>query len=589
MWDIDYQTNSITQDPYYLVKRESKTLAGFQSADTVRCDIGTPPAGMHPWHPNVIKDSAEDQFCVFLTYTLINPGGAPNNGGVIRYGTSTNGVRWNIRSSNLPYVDNMYRSGFIRSDYAADNGAAFEVLLNPQWRAKPTLMWMQPRGEIPDQVYDTVSRMQSVYSLKTRRNSHYELPLGRVYLQTATDTLDFFDDGAGGLKIAAGTALQTWGSGDTIRLIRLYNQVNSTGDYIYFPDAPYLKQSIWQGTTAWGWVYNASQTNYGQSFRTNIPQGYTIMGRLTEGKLISKDNGVAYFGKNGDNLTLQSSANIATFNIPSPYSTTGIYNSGSSLIRRNGTQLVTGSTTDPAGAGHYISGAFHNGTSLQDYMTGQITEIVVWDDVPYSGGLSAVENQQMGDYFANADSIIYDTYTDANGTLVTSHTPEIGGSYTASDANWEIQSNTLRRSAAGSGQPTAVLNGGTTEGVVEGTVTPGGSGGSGLVFRYYDNNNFYYVRVFGGNTLGIFKYVAGSVSGVGATASVSAAGQWTARVELVGTTIRVFLNGATTPTLSATDASYQSFAGAANSYGFHAATGDTPTSAVFDNLKFKSH
>jgi len=563
-------------------------LDGLATATAVRCNLPSPPVGQHIWHANFLFDSARDEFVAMITFTNINPGGAPNNGGVVKFATSTDALNWQY-SSTLPYVDAMYRSGFAYTEYAARNGAAFEVILNPQWKAKPTLIWFKPSGTIPAQQYDTISRLQSVYSLKTRLSDHYGLPLGRAALQAGGDTLDFFDDFAGGLRIASGVALETWGAGDTLRLLRLYNQVNTTGDYISFPDPPYMVKGVWPGNTYWGWAYNAVQTNYGQSFRTNIPQGYTIMGRLSEGKFISKNNGVAYFGLNGINMTLLAGANISTFNVPSPYSWSGIHNGASTVLRKNGTQMVTGSTTDPSGAGNIMPGVFYNGSANQDYMTGQMAEIVVWDDVPYAGGLLAVESVQSSEYFANADSLIYDTYTDANGTNVTSHTPQIGGSYTASDANWQIQSNTLRRGAAGSGQPTAVLNGGTTDGVVEGTVTPGGSGGSGLVFRFYDNNNFYYVRVFGGTTLGIFKYVAGSVSGVGTTATVSAAGQWSARIELVGTTIRVFLNGATTPTLTATDASYQSFAGAANSYGFHAATGDTPTSAIFDNLKFKRH
>jgi hypothetical protein len=583
--DVDYTTNLASQDPYYLVKRESRTLAGMASATPVRCNLPTLPAGKHIWHPNIIYDSARDEFVAMVTLTNINPGGAPNNGGVVYFATSTDALNWQFSDQAFPYVDNMYRCGIVYTEYAARNGAGLEAILNPQWKAKPSLIWFKPSGTIPAQQYDTISRIQSVYSLKTRRSSHYGLPLGRAYLQTGADTLDFFSDNAGGLKIASGTALETWATGDTLRLIRLYNQVNSTGDYISFPDAPFMLKGIWEGNTQWGWSYSSVHTNYGESFRTNIPQGYTIMGRLTAGKMISKDNGVAYFGLNGLNMTLLAGANISTFNVPSPYSWSGIYNSASSVLRRNGVQMATGSTTDPSGAGHIIPGAFHNGTSLQDHMQGQMSEIVVWDDVPYAGGLLAVESTQSSEYFFNADSLIYDTYTDANSTLVTSHTPEIGGSYTASDANWNIQSNTLRRSAAGSGQPTATLNAGVADGVVEGTVTPGGSGGSGLVFRFVDNSNFYYVRVFGGNTLGIFKYVAGVVSGVGTTASVTAPGQWTARIELVGTTIRVFLNGATTPTLSATDSSFPTATG----YGFHAATGDTPTSAVFDNLKFKRH
>jgi hypothetical protein len=585
MWDVDYTTNSVSQDPYYLNFRESFTLEGMNDAPITRCDIGTAPSGYHIWHPNIIKDSAQDQFIAYFTYTLVNPGGAPNNGGIVRYATSTNGLRWSVDTSNFPYVDNMYRNGIRATEYSRRNGAAAEVILNPQWKAKRTLLWI--RETVSAKPYDTVSRLQGVFSLKTRLSNHGGLPLLRAALQAGGDTLDIFDDGNGGLETADDVPLETWGTGDTIRLLRLYNQVNERGDYFDFPDPPYLTQNIWEGTTAWGWVFTASQTNYGITFRTNIPQGYTVMARQEDGKFVSKNNSTGYFGKNQVNtdLLLQSSANIATPLVPSPFSWTGIYNGSSSVIRRNGTQMVTGSTTDPAAAGNLYMGAFFNGTSLQDYMTGQMTELVVWDDVPYSGGLTAVENQQLADYPWNADSLVYDTYTDANGTAVTSHTPEIGGSYTASDANWQINSNSLRRTAAGSGQPTAVLNAGVSDGVVEGTVTPGGSGGSGLVFRYVDNNNFYYVRVFGGTTLGIFKYVAGSVTAVGSTATVSAAGAWTARVELWGTRIRVFLNGATTPQITTTDSSFPT----ATQYGFHAATGDTPTSAVFDNLKFERH
>jgi hypothetical protein len=582
--DIDYTTNLVSQDPYYLVKREARTLDGMATATAVRANLPTPPSGYHPWHPNILYDSARDEFVALVTLTLINPGGAPNNGGIVYFATSTDALNWQYTTNALPYVDPMYRSGFIRTDYSVRNGAAFEAILNPQWKAKPTLIWFKPSGTIPTQQYDTISRIQSIYSLKTRRSSHYGLPLGRAYLQTGADTLDFFSDGAGGLKIADGTALEDWSPSDTLRLIRLYNQVNSTGDYISFPDAPWMKKGIWPGNMQWGWNYSSVHTNYGQSFRTNIPQGYTIMARLEAGKMISKNNGVAYFGYNGVNMTLLANTNIATFNVPGPYSWSGIHNGASSVIRRNGTQMVTGATTDPTGAGNIIPGAFYNGSANQDYMDGQMSEIVVWDDVPYAGGLLAVESTQSSEYFANADSLIHDTYTDVNATAITSHTPEIGGSYTASDANWVINSNTLRRGATGSGQPTATLDAGFTDGVVEGTVTPGGSGGSGLVFRFVDNTHFYYVRVFGGTTLAVFKHDGGAAVAVGASAAVTAAGEWTARIELVGSTIRIFLNGASTPTLTVTDSSISG-----TGYGFYAATGDTPANAIFDNLKFKRH
>jgi hypothetical protein len=153
-----------------------------------------------------------------------------------------------------------------------------------------------------------------------------------------------------------------------------------------------------------------------------------------------------------------------------------------------------------------------------------------------------------------------------------------GSSYSATDANFQIQSNALTRGAAGSDYQLATINSGISNGLFSGTVTPGGSGGSAFVFRHTNSSNYYYLRVFSGTTLGLFKFESG-VESLVQSAAVTAPGSWSAVVECWGSRIRVYLNGATTPQITATN----TFNMTATGIGWMARSADFPQ--VFDNLQ----
>jgi hypothetical protein len=591
MWDIDYTTNLATQDPFYLIYRTSPSLAGFELAKEYRCVLNNTPAGKHIWHIEIRWNRAEDQFCGIFDYTTINPGGAPNNNGVLAYATSTSTTNWDVRDAIFPIVGSQYRTTFDSSERANQNGARFEVMYNPQWDFRPAYMWLAPRTTAPTFTnYDTIP-LQSVYSLKYRRTSHWGFPVAEVRRSSDDSTIHVFP-GANNVgliirpltvakKDGDTTALAVWAGSDSIYLVKLYNQIDTTGDYLTFidPGQPYLDSSIWNGTSAWGWV-NDGVDDFGQSYKTMQFRAIITSASLDTGKLFSRANAPLYFGLNGTNLTALWGANIAFASIPSPQVRTGLYGTSGSL-RINGSEVATGSTTFASSVGQYKSGVYFNGTTNQDYHKGRYAEFVTFNTIPSAGALAHIEGIMGTEYAYDQDSVLYDNFTDANGTLLTSHTPTLapgGSSWAASDANFEIQSNALTRSAAGSDNQTATINSGISNGYFSGTYTPGVSGGSGIVFRHTDNSNFYYVRVFSGTTLGLFKLEAG-VETLVQSAAVTAAGTWSVVIECWGSRIRVFLNGATTPQITVTN----TFNMTATNIGVRARSADFPQ--VWENIK----
>jgi len=593
MYDVDYTTNAATQDPFIIYYRFSPTLAGLKSARKYRCTISNTPAGKHIWHIQIRWNETLNQLVGLFNFTTINPGGAPNNGGVLAVAFSTDFTTFNV-GEVLPIDINVYRSSLVETPAAIRQGAYAKVILNHQWNFRgdsTVLLFVKPNGAVPTfSNYDSYeSSLGGIFGTRYRLSSFYGLPAAIVRRSSDDSTMHVYPDATNtDLTLKSGQTLTSWLGGADAYVARLYNQVKSKGDYLTFTGTgqPRLIKGIWHGTSSWGMRFDGTDDLGGAYQALGVRQVF-VAGSLDTGRIYSRTNETLYGGLNGVNETQLRTTNISHHNDPWPMVRTYIFNGANSRIRNNGQLAAVGAVTNPTATGQFQLGAFYSGGSHTNYYKGEIAEVVYLNtDTASVQGLTDIENVLMSEYAYDPDSLLYDTYTAADGTNVTSHTANLGGSYTASDANWTITSNTLRRGAAGSGQPTAVLTAnGHWNGIVEGSVTPGGSGGSGLVFRYYDNNNFYYVRVFGGTTLAVFKYVSGSPTSI-ATATVSAAGQWSARVVCWGNTIRVYLNGAATPAITTTDAAWSSFAGPAVGYGFHAATGDTPTSAIFDNLKF---
>lgn len=110
-------------------------------------------------------------------------------------------------------------------------------------------------------------------------------------------------------------------------------------------------------------------------------------------------------------------------------------------------------------------------------------------------GLSGLAG--LGALAGAAGDLARDTFTDANGVALTTHTPEAGGAWAlAGSMTFDIQSNRARLATA-TGRNCAYLALGVTD--VGATVTvniPTAFYGAGVALRVQDNGNFWAVRAF---------------------------------------------------------------------------------------------
>lgn len=154
-------------------------------------------------------------------------------------------------------------------------------------------------------------------------------------------------------------------------------------------------------------------------------------------------------------------------------------------------------------------------------------------------------------------TLISDTFTDTNGTNITAHTPNVGGSWAVSGGTWQITSNALVVNS-GASPNLAYIDAGEADVQVTVTLTMPGSFSTGqirngFVLRRADANNFVVVRCFmddvnqlNNDEIEIEEYIGGSPAVVHKcyldnfwTVSTS----YTLKAQLVGDLLQIYLNG----------------------------------------------
>jgi hypothetical protein len=141
------------------------------------------------------------------------------------------------------------------------------------------------------------------------------------------------------------------------------------------------------------------------------------------------------------------------------------------------------------------------------------------------------------------------------------------GSWTyGGTGQWGLSSGAFAQSSV-AGEARAIIGTPLTDQIISARVRPiaYASGGtqerwSGIVARYTDERNYYYLTLRSGNTLSLRKLVNGAISTLG-TVALSAAPNvsYTLRLESVGAQLRVYVNGVLT--LQASDSSLAAGAG----------------------------
>jgi hypothetical protein len=590
-WYIDAadSSNSIL---YY---RRADQLTGLSSATQQTCTYNYIPSGKHLWHIQVWNDPTEDQLCAIFNFTDIpGPGGAPNTQGTLHYATSTDGKTWDVQTSPMmvdlegnsnsgKFENLVYRSTLRPTDYSEANGAAFEVIYNASWNLGRSMIWLQPRAAKTTQIADTISNINALYSFFVRDSSWYGLPVARVSVR---DTLrDVFSDGIGGLQLADSTALETWAGSDTAKLVRWYNQ-KLVNDYLRFINYPDLLQNPWNGSTGkWYAAFDAADTIYAETMRGNLSvEGVTFVADIETGRPFSVKSGVSYFGMNSGKLYLLTGANVNTDIQPRPGVFSGIFG-GSARIRKNGTNLKTGSTSSPSDTEYQAIGSFW-GTSAYDHsqaFTGKISEVWMYNSDIGNTELSIIENQLNTDYAYQIDTLIYDTFTDDDATdLATGgHAPDQspGDSTTwyQSSSGWTINSNKLQKT--GAGDEFALIDAGSADGVLSFSVSNLTTELSGPVFRRQDAGNYWHVRVQG-TTVYLYRVASGGFNTESSASVPDINGSYDVKIELNGSKIMVYIDGVLEITHTGTE--YQT----ETVHGIRGSSADD--NSFYDNFIFES-
>lgn len=148
--------------------------------------------------------------------------------------------------------------------------------------------------------------------------------------------------------------------------------------------------------------------------------------------------------------------------------------------------------------------------------------------------------------------LLRDTFTDADGTSLASHTMDVGSGWTASGGTWQVQSNQARKVSGTGGHDTLTADAGRADVNVSVEMTPdafsGGNLFGGLILRRTDDNNQWLFQITSGGTYRLFeKNGGGYTQRASADAAALVEDQvYTLTASLSGTTISCTL-GPNTP------------------------------------------
>lgn len=146
--------------------------------------------------------------------------------------------------------------------------------------------------------------------------------------------------------------------------------------------------------------------------------------------------------------------------------------------------------------------------------------------------------------------IHFSSFDASNGTSLDAFTPEWGNAWTEQLGDWDIQSNQANMSSISGTTPNGVATTTTTvaDARFSATVTPVSTGAPGIIFRYSDNNNFWFVQVNESvNFFQLFERNAGSFVNRGqAAVTINAGTSYSIVVDVSGTSITATLNGGNT-------------------------------------------
>lgn len=386
---------------YEVYYKTAADIDDLDIASPTECTITSVPGGYHNWQFDIIYDEEIENYVGVMIFT-IKQVGAPNTAGIASFMTSIDKTSWTVSTTHFPFPPTpaQYLLSIQKTDKSEKNGAAYELMHSVQWRIKNSLIWLTTEDP-PVCDYDGITEIENTFSCYWRHSETHGLPSYRVIRASDSDVIDVFPDGSGGLRLASGVDLDTYEGASTLNVIRAYNQKGFT-DYLNFAGTarPQLVKGAWNGTTEWTMVFDGVDDvgeNYIGSQFDFI--GITAPVQLTSGRFWTVRSGSNYMGMNSSNIWLLNGGNINTATTTIPYIYTGLHGASSTAkIRRNGSDIITGTTANPAANQRSAIGAHWATSVYSGFATCIIPEIVLWNTIPDGGDLSTVENKQSTDF-----------------------------------------------------------------------------------------------------------------------------------------------------------------------------------------------
>jgi hypothetical protein len=202
------------------------------------------------------------------------------------------------------------------------------------------------------------------------------------------------------------------------------------------------------------------------------------------------------------------------------------------------------------------------GTVHRVYVDGQLLVDADDDGVPHSGsaGLATYRTRADFDNVTVSPSPLTTIFADKFDSTAFG-TWNFGG-----DGQWTVNSGAFAQSSV-AGEARAIVGTALVDQIVSARVRPVAysAGGTqdrwlGIVARYSDERNYYYLTLRSGNTLSMRKLVNGAITTLGTVPLSGAVGtNYQLRLEATGTQLRAYVNGVLT--IQASDTSHVSGAG----------------------------
>lgn len=212
-----------------------------------------------------------------------------------------------------------------------------------------------------------------------------------------------------------------------------------------------------------------------------------------------------------------------------------------------------------------------------------VTTLEVYEVIPVDANIYPLANQSgatfelLGADLSDRAPLVYDTFTDSNGTLLAAHTPDTdvsGAGWTNTDGfDWDIQSNVVGSNSNGNTVITAAADGVITASMKAGTY-------DSISFRYDDSDNCWLFQARGlaaDEEFRIWKIDGGAATIVAQGGTCVIGNTYEVAISFVGSNITASVDGVQLFTVS------DSYNQTETKIGVRGGSG---TSATIDNLTF---